>query len=519
MPFRPRPLVAVMLAASITLPLLAASQFIAHTRRDERDGWLYAYYGRQIAAGRSLYVDLVDNKPPGIYWLNAAGARLSSDSQAGVIGLCALATALTCLGAFAAVRRLTDSWVAAGAACVFVALYVQHGLYHVGANRPGTFIVAAEMWAVFFYLRAVNGERRWASTTLAGVFSGLALLFKQTALAVPIAIGVHQLVLLLRRSQDWRRSVAMMTLGVVGFALPVGVGILLLDRTSNLEAAYRSVIGLPGSYFQPGEVKNWWPRWLDVGPHVDLLALPLILCAGTLICAIGNRKGLESPHAVARAVPSAEILLVAWFVAALYLAAVAPDRKAHYFGPALPPLVILATYGLGRMIDAMRGVGWKRYHVWVAVLWVLYMIATPLQGQFQRVTACYHWTYVDPPPDRLASTVTVIQAHTEPSDPIFVTGFRPELYYRADRPPACRYIGTSPASLLRDTGQPIADEIVASLIAYPPKVIVADRRAVETMTLSRSDSSPNELDFAGLVELLHQRYRPDETEPSVWIRH
>jgi hypothetical protein len=102
------PVVVIAAATLACLPILAIAQFIAHARVDELDPWLFAYYGRRLLEGARLYTDIWDNKPPGIFWLNALGLRLAGGSIWGVWLLCAAAAAghLRCVfcGGPAAVR-------------------------------------------------------------------------------------------------------------------------------------------------------------------------------------------------------------------------------------------------------------------------------------------------------------------------------------------------------------------------------------------------------------------------------
>ncbi len=68
---RRRAVLVTVATVLMCLPVLATAQYIAHVRADETDAWLFAYYGREMLSGCGLYTDLWDNKPPGIFWLNA----------------------------------------------------------------------------------------------------------------------------------------------------------------------------------------------------------------------------------------------------------------------------------------------------------------------------------------------------------------------------------------------------------------------------------------------------------------
>jgi 4-amino-4-deoxy-L-arabinose transferase-like glycosyltransferase len=75
----------------LILPIVTLSQLAAHNRVDVVDDQMFGYFGWRIAHGATVYEDVWDNKPPGIYWINALGFLIGGDSYAGVIFLCALA--------------------------------------------------------------------------------------------------------------------------------------------------------------------------------------------------------------------------------------------------------------------------------------------------------------------------------------------------------------------------------------------------------------------------------------------
>ena len=119
----------MLATALMCLPILAVAQAISHIRVDEFDAWLFAYYGKQLTHGRVLYEQLWDNKPPGIFWINAVGLWFSGGSLAGPITLCAAAVTAACAVFFAVTRRLYGL----PAAAVTTATVARSYRYTVGA--------------------------------------------------------------------------------------------------------------------------------------------------------------------------------------------------------------------------------------------------------------------------------------------------------------------------------------------------------------------------------------------------
>lgn len=184
------------------LPILAASQLLSHIRVDEFDSWLFAYFGRELAGGAELYVDVWDNKPPGIFWVNAFAGILSGNTLIGAAIATSLASAGACTVFFLLTRRLYGLGTAAiGTFLATVYLYTFY--FHVGANRPSTFIAVTEIAAVLLYARAlaVPDRMRGKNLALAGLVAGFGLWFKQSALAALAAMLCHQALLAVFRDR------------------------------------------------------------------------------------------------------------------------------------------------------------------------------------------------------------------------------------------------------------------------------------------------------------------------------
>jgi hypothetical protein len=88
----------IITMSMIIVPLIALCQFIAVYRTDVVDDQMFGYFGWRIANGATVYIDVWDNKPPGIYWINALGFLVGGDTYWGVVAMCVLAltAALAC---------------------------------------------------------------------------------------------------------------------------------------------------------------------------------------------------------------------------------------------------------------------------------------------------------------------------------------------------------------------------------------------------------------------------------------
>jgi len=391
-PGRTPPAVAILATALLCLPLLAVAQFLAQVRVDEFDSWLFAYYGRQLLAGQVLYEQLWDNKPPGIFWLNALALWLSRGSLVGPIVFCAVAVAASCALFFAAVRRLYGLATAA-VATVMATLFLNQQYFHVGCNRPNTFFVLTELAAFGLYVRGLTQPGRWRRSLLAAGFcAGLGLWFKQSALALAAAVGVHQLLLLVTRVQPPGPTLRRLGLFGAGYAAAVVLAGIILLATSDAGWAWQAIVSFNRDYFAPGIGSKWWPQWFGLKEQVHVLALPGILALATLVHAVAMRfptakdrpPGLTAPGSRP---PLLLVLLWIWLAAGVYLALLGPHRRLPYFAIALPPLCVLAAHGVHLFLSSGRSVQGRHppYYLFLGVVWFGYMMISPVENQLQAL--------------------------------------------------------------------------------------------------------------------------------------
>ena len=516
----------MLATALVCLPLLAAAQFLAHIRVDAFDSWLFAYYGRQLLDGRVLYEQLWDNKPPGIFWINALALWCSGGSLAGPIAVCAAAVTASCALFFAVSHRLYGL-ASAAVGTVMAALFLNQQYFHVGCNRPNTFFVLTELAALLLYVRGLTRSGRCGRCLLAAGFcAGLGLWFKQSALAVATAIVVHQVALLLTRVESRGTTIRRLALFGAGCCGAVALAGLILLLTSDVGWSWHAIVSFNRDYFASGIGSRWWPGWFGLAEQVQVLALPGILALATLIHAAAVRLSAAKEQPPQAAAPGTRpplllVLLWAWMIAGAYLALLGPHHRLPYFGVALPPLCVLAAHGVHLFLSSGRSVreAYPPYYLFVGVVWFGYMMIAPLENQLRELNLHYYRRYLDPDPDpnRRLETARVIARHTTPQDRLFVWQYDPEVYWRADRPSAIRFIATEKAVQLGAAGQPLMDRIIALLGQARPKVLVLGSDHLDRIEHPRSKDP---LRYGDLGEWIRAGYElvPDSPRRNVWLR-
>jgi len=515
-----QPALIVLATILASVPILATAQFNSHERVDEFDAWLFAYYGREIVNGRTLYTELWDNKPPGIFWLNALGIGLSGGGLVGIRVLCALAVCGAAALVFAVAKRLYG-WSAAGIATVLASLYLNIWLYHVGCNRPNTFFVPMELACFALYCAALTGARRpRAALVAAGLCGGAGLFLKQTALAASAAVLLHTIYLLGRRRLPLREGVSRLACFGAGWLMIVASAAVAILATSDAERAWYAVVDFNRLYFTSGAGSSFIPEFFGLRDHQRVMALPAILAIATLVQPLLRRVvgGLpdKDDDAVGKRPSGLLLLLWAWMVCALYLALVGPHRRLPYFGVALPPLVMLSAHGVYLLLRSGRRITQSQptYHVIVGVLWFGFMMYFPLRAQIREAAKQYYHLYIEETDTYYATLTEAVRRHTHPDESLFVFGYGPKLYWDVDRPSAIPFIGTEKAGQLGAHGQPLFNEITALLAEAKPRVIL-----VKLGNWKRSPSL-RELDTSEVRAWIEANY--DQPSPlhlkELWVR-
>jgi 4-amino-4-deoxy-L-arabinose transferase-like glycosyltransferase len=179
---RTRALVATTLLILAGAALLARIVAIVEPLGIDQSLWASAVHG--MARGLGLYVDVWEQRPPGIYLTYLTGFSLFGWTEATVAWLDIIAAAVTTVVLWQIGRRLADDLTGALAAALFALLTMPAGLYGYGGflerSVCETFIVVCAGAAAWGATRLREGPiAGWA--LLVGVFGGLAALYKPNA--------------------------------------------------------------------------------------------------------------------------------------------------------------------------------------------------------------------------------------------------------------------------------------------------------------------------------------------------
>ena len=481
----------IILMVVIIAPLIALSQVIAVWRWDVVDDQMFGYFGWRIAHGATVYIDVWDNKPPGIYWVNALGMLIGHDSYGGVVAMCVLAL----VAAHACFFAICASLYFRGAAAfttILLSFYLTHAFFTGGTNRTETFLVPCELAAVLFYVRGFARDRWW-KWYAAGAFCGLAFLFKQVGLAAWGSMGLHTIILVLTREVSLRNGLRRCLLLLGGLCSLIAVAAFALFLQGALGEAYFAVFGFNRAYFS-AKASEWpynYQTWLMLWNHFfPILLLPLLMAVAACIHAIlWTLRPAFRPREIERQLedlapvcPRPLALFSIWFVAlfgtwavvSFWGALLSPHGFRHYLVPTIPPLLLLAGYLVNVLQAETKLLVRMQQRAWVtaAIVAIAYFSFDAIWRQWEEVSTFYVFREVQHGRAEWEVIGDVVADVTEPDDKIQCWGYYPGVYLHARRINTCRYTTAEKVGQVPGEADFVMRELDEKLKAEPPVALV-----------------------------------------------
>ena len=395
------------------------------------DEAIYAATADAMANGSRLYADVVDHKPPGIYWVYRAGfAAFGDRNTQGAHFLLLLSVLLT---AWFLLRTTATAWgdsrtgvIAAGLWLVFSTTW--HDYDALAANCE-LFLVslhaAAALWLIRLDTKA--SLRFMAQVFAIGVLVGLSALFKYQGLTWLGVVGVWAVHSAYRKHLSWAWAAFSVVSAVLGAAsIFAGYRMFALQDGSAAATLYWFKYnfhyvngGLSGA---DALYRGLQRLALIGGVAVVVYGFGIFMAVRGAVNLVQGR--LSSVHA------KATVLGTAWLLTQIIGVCAGGRFFGHYFHLVLPPLALLAA-------PACRS-AWDKGGSWRPAL----VLATALPA---LIFLCLHsvardWLLSkDDPEPPYEAVAARIQANTVTTDRMFVWGNSPQLYILADRTMGTRF--------------------------------------------------------------------------------
>lgn len=474
------------LASLLALVALAVNQSAVHWRENIADSDLFSYYGWRVTRGAVPYLDLWDNKPPGIWWLNALAASTgasgpAADMLVGGAGLAAIAFGLMALLGHA------HPVVGPPLAALATALVLANPRFEVGANRTETWVAALESLALWRLALACRREGAWR-WFLAGLLAGCAPWVKQTGLGAVAAVlaaatlrGAQGHAPMSRRAR-W----AALLLGALTPTL-VGAG-LLATQGAATEAFHATLTFNSAYYVEPTGAGQGWRLSVATEPLQPIRGMLAIAALWALVAAarsVNRAWGAKRPGAPdagdgapdAAGAPLDRRVVLAiwvWLLVALGATFAALGAQAYHFGIVLPALIAATMAPLAGALG--RGAAVRPSMALLVALSGLALAepafdsAAAAERAWARKLAPGSWAWRETPDGM--DQAEAIRAWSVSGDTLYVWGWSPGAYRYAQRDCPTRYATLEKVGQLGERATFILDRAVADLLARPPMIFV-----------------------------------------------
>lgn len=524
-------------AAAILIAAVLLNLSAIHWRPNLDDDLLFAYCGWRVWRGDVPYVNVFDNKPPGVWYANALGFALFGENTIGGIVLPAAALLAT-LVAFTLIARAAYGRGMALPAALTAGLLLTHVRFESGANRTETYVAACEALGVCGYLYWLT-RGGFGRLFLAGLALGAAPCFKQSGLAAAAACGLHLVWLSVRERRGWRPVAA---LAAGGAALPLIV-VTVLASQGALADAWFAIVTFNRFSFERGDAS--WVRvdrsladyWRDLTPQAELFAL-VLMGAIAALAAKGARvwRGMASrpiaemqarapreaspantmqrdvqgralhsnPGCVFSFEPRGLGVFWLWLLIGFYLACVSTGRMAYHMAPLLTPLGLVALYPMAALFAGQPlAAALLRPSRVAALATYVYVLLGVGANSLLHAEKCWRgktswYAFERKEPEGHELRGAFIRAHTRPDDLIYVWGWSPGTYRFAYRGCPSRFATLEAVSHVAPHGEFIVEGAIRDMLARPPAAFVMSE--IDYAGFARSDRS----EFAAWLDLHYE---------------
>lgn len=289
------------------------------------DSGFYQLIAQGMLDGKLLYVDIWDNKLPGIYLIFALFYKLFGHQQGFLHGFLTIWLCATAIVVFKLAKSLFSRKIGILSAWVFVFLTLPP-VCTGGIPNAEIFMLLPNALAFYILFRNTN-KITLAKSFFAGVLLGLGFYFKMVAVFELVAIGTILLFITIRR-----KSLKYVLLGipiVAGFLIPIGATALYYYRLGYFADLVDAVFGHNAGY---------------------LIASKLTFRLIATVCSTVIVFALYATHKIKR---STMIVLI-WFSFALLGALFSGRDWNHYFVQVFTSGAILTAVFIKTVVPMIR---------------------------------------------------------------------------------------------------------------------------------------------------------------------
>lgn len=440
----------------------------------DRDESLYFLIAQSFLNGIPPYVEVWDNKPPGIFILFSLAILIFGDSIISIRILACFSVAVTTYFLYKTAKLISKNNEKIGLLAGILYLVFSLSNNGVAANAE---ILFAPFVALAFYLLFKTTKYRYFTFFIIGLLLGIAMQIKYVVLMDFIAFLVIVTTrLFFKRNKDKKLKTVLIkiyTFSILGFILPF-----------LFTALYFISVGYFNEYFYATFIAN--TKYVDATEFslTNLLSaigsqiyanFPLYLCLFISFIYIKSSKEISLKDKMNLC------NLICWFSFTFVATLVSKRFIGHYYLQLLPPLCLISSYMIVQTVN--KQVIKSKRNLFLIIVSVLIFLQT-LYPHLQKSTELVVNQYIKQPnylEDKEVLIANYIKTKISPSDYIYIANYQPIIYYLVSAKLPTKYV--FPSHLISYysaiTGINPLQELTSIMDKKPVYVLFDEEREIE----------------------------------------
>lgn len=443
------PAVVLLLFSLLALVLRFFSFFPSVIDHDEST---YLEIARMILAGKTLYVDMVDIKPPGIFLILAAFQFVFGYSIFVIRLLVTLWIALTAFMIYITARLIVkDNRASLAAGIIYIFLISTWSFYGISIT-PEIFFNLFTISALYLLLK----KQSLLNYMLAGLLMGIGFMVKYLVLFDFTVFMVFFFIQNLQKKGKIKmiQMMAYLFLAGVCFLLPFALANLVYYLNGHFDAFYNIIYLAPARY--PSVPKGW--NMVKFILDFQLRFFPVFFF---FYYALIDKKSFDRVE-----ISSTKRLCVLWSVMVLIAVVIAGKRFGHYTIQLMLPVSLMAGFFFHSERSLPTFLQWPFRRIpGRVILLVLILLVALLKLEYVRKN------------DIPREIATYLKPRLKPDDVIYTGNYQQIIYYLLKKDSPTKYIHRS--LLLADSHikelDIDADEEFRQIIAQRPVYIITEK--------------------------------------------
>lgn len=408
----------------ILLTVVLRLPAIVHPKPVDDEGG-YAVIANELLHGKSLYIDVVERKPPLLFYIYEAIFAVVGPYNWVPLHLIGVGwILLTMWGLYAIGRELFDRSTGLTAA-LFYTIATTPSQSQTLAFNGEVMMNLPIVWALFIAFKQSPWRSR-PGLAVSGFLLCCAFFIKQPAAVAAIPIGIYLLLPSYRSKHNLTvlDSFLQASILTISYFATLGIAALILHHQGILSQTYYWIIQDHDLYHGPTDPMFWR---IGISHTVGYVAAwhPMVIA-----CYVSLRECCSRGAHYWQALRAELVALLILLGLSLIGVSASGRFYSHYYIQLLPALTLLAAPAMSAIWTGKRS-----YQSFLLRPRTLKVLLGFTAVAFLCINTYYLWQLR--PEDEL---VRYLRHHSKPTDKVFFWGRSDNLYAEANRRPASRYI-------------------------------------------------------------------------------